>query len=363
MNKLAIVGTHAATRDNAPWDDPSFDIWVFNESAQAAWVKRWDVCFQLHKPEVYTSENNFVRSDHWEWLQQRHANKTIYMQQVDERVPNCKAYPLAAVCAAIPGADYKWFKSTPAYAIALALYEGYEHIALYGLEMASNTEYGYQLPNFQFWVGVALGAGVKIDNQANQHQFSGPMYAYEGEIQIDRVHFRNRVDELAPKLKRAKFELEKINSRYTDALYKGDAAKVGTLLSQVEEMNLAYGELKGASATAESYASRDDIIPRQEYERKAAEAQRDMETSRKNTWIAFGECQYLWNVWKYSHREDARMQFETFAKKHFDLAQQTGYLSGTMRENMEYMTRVDDLIIAAGGQRTVAALAQPRELA
>jgi len=31
-NRVAIVGSHPETRNQAPWDDLSFDIWVFNEA-------------------------------------------------------------------------------------------------------------------------------------------------------------------------------------------------------------------------------------------------------------------------------------------------------------------------------------------
>jgi len=84
--KIAIVGTHPATRENAPWGDSDYLIWLFNETPASPWVKRWDASFQLHAPEVYTSTNNFVDPSHWAWLQQPHPGRVIYMQQRDERV-------------------------------------------------------------------------------------------------------------------------------------------------------------------------------------------------------------------------------------------------------------------------------------
>ena len=87
MKTLAIVGSHPATRDNAPWDNHSIDIWVFNEAAREAWVKRWDAVFQLHKPTIYRNPNNRTDPKHWEWLQQVHG-KPIYMQAHDPMVPD-----------------------------------------------------------------------------------------------------------------------------------------------------------------------------------------------------------------------------------------------------------------------------------
>ena len=48
MKKLALVGMNVRTRANAPFDDPDFEIWTLNESYTGAWMKRYDVLFQLH---------------------------------------------------------------------------------------------------------------------------------------------------------------------------------------------------------------------------------------------------------------------------------------------------------------------------
>src|SRR3970040_2154965 len=94
--RLAIVGSHPATRANAPWHDESFEVWLFNESAMKPEVyKRWDGLLQIHKEQVYASPTNWVNKDHWEWLQQDHGpDKRIWMQDVDPRVPNSVRYPL-----------------------------------------------------------------------------------------------------------------------------------------------------------------------------------------------------------------------------------------------------------------------------
>lgn len=356
--KVAIVGTHPRTRDLAPWGDTSYDIWVFNEAPQQEWVKRWSACFQLHKPEVYTSPNNFVRRDHWDWLQQEHGDEQIiYTQEYDHRIPNCREYPLDKITRCIPGAKMRWFKSSPAYAVALALYQGYDTIALYGLDMASNTEYGYQLPNFQFWVGVALGMGVNVENRSNEQYFSGALYAYEGEVQIDRSFFTERAAVLAPELKSRKWAYEKARARLTEALYRNEFMKVTDAIADTADAARDMGEIAGALDSATGYAARPDPIPRQEFERRMAEGQRDAEVSRKGMWIHQGECQYVWNIWKQTGRGDLKQQLETFISRHVQSAEETGIRAGTMRENNEYLNKYDELITAAGGQRTVAALA------
>lgn len=58
------------------------------------------------------------------------------------------------------GIDY--FSNTIAYMIALAVYEGYERIRLYGVDMALE-EYKREMPSVEFWLGVAVGQGIKVE--------------------------------------------------------------------------------------------------------------------------------------------------------------------------------------------------------
>ena len=159
MNRLAIVGTHPDTRALAPFDDEGVDIWVFNEAPRQPWCKRYSASFQIHAPEVYSSPNNWIDKGYWGWLQEPHG-KPVYMQEVDPRVPDSVRYPLKEIVWAIPGAGLRWFSSSAAYALALALYQGYRDITLFGMRLVSSTEYAFQLRNFNFWAGVA-GDGRK----------------------------------------------------------------------------------------------------------------------------------------------------------------------------------------------------------
>ena len=89
---VAIVGTHPDTRDNAPFDDPSVDIWVFNEAASKRvkddqpWAWRVDAVFQMHLPVIYKSKYNRSDPYYWQWLQEDHPFP-IYMHDVDPEVP------------------------------------------------------------------------------------------------------------------------------------------------------------------------------------------------------------------------------------------------------------------------------------
>lgn len=59
------------------------------------------------------------------------------------------------------GTDY--FYNTVDFALALAIYEGYDDIHLWGVTMEIPGEYAYQKPGVDFWCGVAIGRGAKIN--------------------------------------------------------------------------------------------------------------------------------------------------------------------------------------------------------
>jgi hypothetical protein len=69
-------------------------------------------------------------------------------------------YPLQDVIEFF-GTDY--FSNTVDYAIALAIYEEFTEIDLYGVNMETPGEYAYQKPGVDFWCGVAIGKGIKVN--------------------------------------------------------------------------------------------------------------------------------------------------------------------------------------------------------
>lgn len=352
LRKLAIVGSHPDTRELAPYDDPEYEIWLFNEAPQKPSVyRRWDAVFQLHKPEIYTSLNNWVNKDHWKWLQLDHGEgKRIWMQERDERVPNSVRYPLEAVLELVP---YHYLRSTPAEALALALLLGYQDISLYGSDLTSNTEYTYQAINMAFWIGFAHGCGVDFHLECWKSEFWQPIYGWEGEAQIDREYFKGRYENAATLWRINDASMRKTQSRMEDAMLKGEYLKVGELSLMLEECAKAAGEAKGVMSEAERYMSKVDPISRQEFERVSAQAQKDGPQQQKTMDHAGGKAEYVWNIWKQSGRVEALNQLRGFLKEKTDAAFEYGRLLGVHRENMTYMAEYDDRVTALGGKRAL----------
>ena len=349
---LAIVGSHPETRENAPFDDPNYEIWLFNEAPQKPEVyKRWDASLQIHKENVYSSETNWVNKDHWDWLQQDHGNRRIFMQYVDPRVPNSVRYPLEGVLSLVP---YKYLRSSPAMALALAIYLGYKDISLYGSELSSNTEFHYQAINYAFWIGFAHGYGVDLKMECWHQEFNQRIYGYEGELQLDKDHFLDLYEQHKSLYSRKVRAVEKLKNKLDAAIIDNDFDKAGELSLAVETATINTGEVFGAMSEAERYAERTDHISRQEFERVSAQAQLDGEEHEKNMNMSAGKCEYVWNAWMQSGALQAKNQFRTFLKEKNEHAMKMGKSLGVFRENLAYQKEYDDRVTAAGGQRAVA---------
>lgn len=182
--KLAIVGAEEKTRGNAPWDDESFDIWLVNEWAMSSWCRRFTATLDVHWPQIYTDPKYDRGTGYWKWLREKRG-KPVYMQDVDPDIPDSVKFPLQEINAEFlstlkyENRPVKNFRTSMSFCLALAMYQGYDQIDFYGIELAGN-EFKGQRANFAFWVGVAAGRKVKINLHCSRGVFDGPLYGYEG---------------------------------------------------------------------------------------------------------------------------------------------------------------------------------------
>ena len=178
VKTLALVGFAPSTRKQAPWDDESITIAGLNEEYKFPWFKRKSgnlIWFQIHDRAVFSRPNNHNDPHHWEWLQEKHEFP-IYMQQEWKDIPSSVNFPVEDI--------YKefgnYFTSTMPFIMAWAVLNGYKRLELYGLDMASGTEYLYQRPNMHYFIGFLRGKGIDIYIPPNSKLMKGyAKYAYE----------------------------------------------------------------------------------------------------------------------------------------------------------------------------------------
>lgn len=349
MKKLAIVGSGTETRHLAPWDDISFDIWVFNEAANSEWCKRWDACFQMHKPDIYTGHNTKDVA-HWDWLRQDHGDKKIYMQSFDGRVPNCVEFP---VDYAVMHIGMRYFTSTFAYMASMAKVSGYEIIDVYGVEM-SFSEYQYQAEGFRFWIGYLMGAGITVNLHSGRKLFDAPLYGYDGNFVFGADYFAARALELARDWDVASAKVGRLKSNIERAVSRLEFDYVVKLTTDYQNAALECGELAGALAEAERYQGFGDrFADRGGFEFAAASAQGKAEEKRVLMYHNGGKIEYVWNIWSQTKRQDAAAQMMQLIGIMGGYAEQTGAMLGVYHENCKYMLEYDSMVRANGGVRAL----------
>jgi hypothetical protein len=237
---------------------------------------------------------------------------------------------------------------------------GYKHIALYGNELSSNTEYHYQAPNYTYWIGFADGRpDVSLDLECWEIEFEQPIYGFEGELQIPQDHFEGIVKSYESHLRSKENSRDKLQNKLDNAMLDNKFERVGELSLNLESVNTNMGEVAGALQEARQYAEKIDPISRQEFERRSAQAQLDGEMSQKDMYHVGGICEYTWNIWKDTGRIDALNQLRGFLKTRDKHAFEMGRHLGIFRENLQYQKEYDERVQAAGGLR--AAVVEGRQ--
>lgn len=241
MKKIIMVGSNPRTRHLIPWDADA-EFYTLNEAPMNAWVKRWDVLFQIHKRWDWDRLNNLAHPNHPLFIKAQsgeclyckgkgkayadgkevacpwcvdgiytvpdHRNgKTIIMQDDNEDVPGCDRFPLEVITKS--GKIY--LTSTLAHMLAMAINyyiaddSQCSEIELYGFEAESNTEYAAQRPCIEYWVGYGRGLGISIEAPGSG-LLKGRHYAYNDYDQGYRSRLEMRKQALQVQLHDAEIE-------------------------------------------------------------------------------------------------------------------------------------------------------------
>jgi hypothetical protein len=141
--KVAIVGLSQSSRHLAPWKDHEWELWGL----------AWDTeRYQFHRTfEMHD------RADLEKFYGDR-LDKYLEKASYCSRLYTPENYPFDEVSRSV--GDY-WCSSI-AYMLALAIHEGAQEIALYGVDMRGDDEYGYQKPNCEYLIGFARGKGIAV---------------------------------------------------------------------------------------------------------------------------------------------------------------------------------------------------------
>lgn len=160
MRRIAILGNADSTKDLAPFDDPTWEIWGL--AWRALHHPRMDVCFEVHSLPVIIEE---FGQDALEWYADpftKAGEPIVYMMPaVAAEFPKVRAYPVADAAALMGGREY--FTSSFSYMLALALLQDdVSEIGVWGVDLTDGEEYTEQRPCAEFLLGIAHARGIKL---------------------------------------------------------------------------------------------------------------------------------------------------------------------------------------------------------
>jgi hypothetical protein len=165
--KAAIVGFSPSTREAVRQHigDSSFEFHGMNSLWMIMPDLPWDYWYEIH----HDSHLREIHKEQYPKIANHYKSLKIplYTIREIEEFPTSTPYPLDDVVAALR-LKTPYFESTVAYALAFVLWRHvtrqqlYSHIYLYGIDMTHDTEWGYQRPNTEFFLGVAHGMGINI---------------------------------------------------------------------------------------------------------------------------------------------------------------------------------------------------------
>lgn len=218
MKKLAIVGTAPSSIHLAPYNNPDYEIWGLNgvysyiDFPNITNFTRW---FDIHSLDAIKEVYKHPQYQHYgvgyvEWLQ--NLSIPVFMQEKYEEIPTSLKYPLEEILARFPR---KYFTNTVSWMLALAIYEGYEDISIFGVDMCVADEYACQRPSCEYFIGYAEGLGIKVYLPDQSDLLKTPfLYGFEDEKQ----------DFMRAKLLARKQELEQKKAEFQQQANQATAA-------------------------------------------------------------------------------------------------------------------------------------------
>lgn len=131
------------------------------------------------------------------WL--RDQGKPVYLQEPHPSIPTSRRFPREDIQAFFSqdGTPFRYFTCSATWFIALAIYEGFERIELWGFELKRDRQYDFERPCFFWWVEearrrgieVIIPPGVEITPGGDPASYTGPLYGFEPHNDIYRRTF------------------------------------------------------------------------------------------------------------------------------------------------------------------------------
>lgn len=220
--RVAIIGKAPASRDLAPYEDETFEVWTLSDLVLRRQVPRFNRHFELHPPDGWLKARpkqtwHKVAPDYWEWLKSIPKEIPVYMHHKTEEVPASRPYPLMDVLNYF--GPYPYFNNTVSWLLAFAIMQGAETVGVYGVDMAQTREYREQRPSCEWLIGWAQGKGIEVLIPEECDLLKAPfLYGFEAEAgKLARKH-RARTEELRGRLQMKRRKIHELEAQREQAI-------------------------------------------------------------------------------------------------------------------------------------------------
>jgi hypothetical protein len=221
--KIAIIGKAPSSKDLAPYADESWEIWGLADLYTS--IPRWSRWFELH--EINSRIHRW--GEYWEFIKTDHG-KPVYLREPHPDVPHGVVYPKAEIVDRFcpvksVGKDVDatsvlpYFTNQVSWMIALAMHEGATDIGLWGVDMAQHgdgvqSEYAYQRPSCEFFLGLAAGRGIRCYvHECSDLLKARRLYGFDSDTNAMRLKWKARHNELNKELQELNVRLEQVIAR------------------------------------------------------------------------------------------------------------------------------------------------------
>lgn len=195
--KVALIG-YTDSKQDAPWTDPTWEKWGINNLHNWVPIEHCTRWYDLHPYDDVIKD-----SKHVDWL--RTTALPVYMWDTHDEFPSSQRFPKEEVL----GRFGKYFTNSISWMIAHALLEGVSEIGIWGVDMAQGTEYAAQRPSCEYFIGLAIGMGVRVQI-AEKSDLCKTAYLYGADGGGDqlRLKLEARDEELKRRLHEAREQHE-----------------------------------------------------------------------------------------------------------------------------------------------------------
>lgn len=165
MSKVAIIGM-GPSRGEAPFGDDSWVFWGLNNLYRHSPKYVYDSWFEIHKFSIDMDSKRILRKGCNMWrglaieqylMDLQSLNIPVFMQEECQLISNATPYPKNRIISEFG----RYFTSTHAWMLALAISIGFDTIGIYGVDM-SDPDHIDKRPCFEYLLGMARGGGIEV---------------------------------------------------------------------------------------------------------------------------------------------------------------------------------------------------------